>query len=116
LDLSDIFGINQRVKAPKLMSKQVTSKFCWWVCFFTAFYAVFSKKYCTRGFIAKTFVVLLILVLINFGLSYLFDDTDWLWNLIEGIYVGTMFNTWYYHQLINNGYQETVTNQSTEFE
>jgi len=125
LDLADLFAINKRVKGSKLMSKQVngqvvqkqvTDKFCWLAFFFTAFYAIFSKKYRTRGFIPKTLVVLLILVLINFGLSYLFDDTDWLWDLIEAIYFGMMFNTWYYHQLIKNGYQEDMNNRSTDFE
>lgn len=125
MDLADLFAINKRVKGSKLMSKQVngqvvqkqvTDKFCWLAFFFTAFYAIFSKKYRTRGFIPKTLVVLLILVLINFGLSYLFDDTDWLWDLIEAIYFGMMFNTWYYHQLIKNGYQEDMNNRSTDFE
>jgi len=100
----------------QVVQKQVTDKFCWLAFFFTAFYAIFSKKYRTRGFIPKTLVVLLILVLINFGLSYLFDDTDWLWDLIEAIYFGMMFNTWYYHQLIKNGYQEDMNNRSTDFE
>ena len=100
----------------RVVEKRVTGKLCWLAFFFTACYAMFSNKYRTRGFIPKMFVVLLILVLINLELSYLFDDTDWLWNLIEGVYFGMMFNTWYYHQLMKNGYQEDRNKRSLEFE
>ncbi|RRK09213.1 hypothetical protein D1831_14050 [Lactiplantibacillus garii] len=125
MDLSDLFAINGRVSGTKTMIKQVNGqtvkklvigKFCWWAFFFTAIYAAVSKKYRTKGFVAKMFVILLILVLINFGLSYLFDGTDWLWNLLEGVYFGLMFNTWYYDQLIKNGYQEVHNHQPVEFE
>ena len=120
MDLTDVFTINNRLTEPKTMTKlvngqlvikQVRGRFSWLAFFFTAFYAVFSKKYRTKGFNAKMFVILLILVLINCGLSYLFDNTDWLWNLIEAVYFGMMFDTWYYHQLLKNGYQadENVT-------
>ena len=54
--------------------------------------------------------------LINCGLSYLFDDSDWLWNFAEAIYFGLMFNTWYYNQLIRNGYHENHQHESLEFE
>ncbi|KZU92996.1 integral membrane protein [Lactiplantibacillus plantarum] len=109
MDLTDVFAVTKRVTEPKVMTKlvnkqlvtkQVAGRFNWLAFFFAAFYAVFSNKYRTRGFIAKLFVVLLILVLINCGLSYLFDGTDVLWNLIEAIYYGLMFDTWYYHQLL----------------
>lgn len=125
MDVSDLFAVNKRVKGTKVMIKQVNAqrvekpvsgKFSWWAFFFAAFYAVFSKKYRTKGFIPKMFVNVVILVLINCGLSYLFDDTDWLWNLIEAIYVGLMFNTWYYDQLVKNGYQESHDQQPLEFE
>lgn len=62
------------------------------------------------------FINVLILILINCGLSYLFDDTDWLWNLVEAIYLGLMFDTWYYDQLIKNGYQVDHNRQPLEFE
>lgn len=105
LDLSDFFAINHRVGGVKTMTKlvngqrvtkEVAGRFSWLAFFFTAFYAVFSQKYRTRGFIPKLFVILLILVLINLGLSYLFDDSDWVWNSIEAVYFGLMFDTWYY--------------------
>ncbi|BEI48164.1 hypothetical protein ACPT8I_08005 [Lactiplantibacillus plantarum] len=125
MDVSDLFAINKRVSGTKIMVKQVNGrsvektvvgKFCWWAFFFGAFYAVFSKKYRTKGFISKMFINVLIIVLLNCGLSYLFDDTDWLWNLMEAIYLGLMFNTWYYDQLIKNGYQEDHKRTPLEFE
>ncbi|QGQ38611.1 hypothetical protein [Lactiplantibacillus plantarum] len=125
MDLSDLFAVNKRIIGTKIMSKQVNGRtiektvvggFCWWAFFFTAFYAMFSKKYKTKGFITKMMVNLLILVLINCGLSYLFDDSDWLWNFAEAIYFGLMFNTWYYNQLIRNGYHENHQHESLEFE
>lgn len=125
MDVSDLFAVNKRVSGTKIMVKQVNGrsvekavvgKFCWWAFFFGAFYAVFSKKYRTKGFISKMFINVLIIVLLNCGLSYLFDDTDWLWNLMEAIYLGLMFNTWYYDQLIKNGYQEDHKRTPLEFE
>ncbi len=125
MDLSDLFAINRRVSGTKILVKQVngrvvekmvSGKFCWWAFFFSVFYAVFSKRYRTKGFIPKMFINVLILILINCGLSYLFDDTDWLWNLVEAIYLGLMFDTWYYDQLIKNGYQVDHNRQPLEFE
>ena len=125
MDLSDLFAVNKRIIGTKIMSKQVNGKaiektvlsgFCWWAFFFTVFYAMFSKKYKSKGFVTKVFVNVLILILINCGLSYLFDNSDWLWNFVEAIYVGLMFNTWYYNQLIKNGYQEDHEHAPLEFE
>lgn len=125
MDLTDLFAVNRRITGTRIMTKwvngrvvekPVTGKFCWLAFFFAAFYAAFSKKYRTKGFIPKMFVMVLILVLINCGLSYLFDDTDWLWDLLEGIYIGLMFNTWYYDQLVKNGYQEDYDHEPVQFE
>lgn len=126
MDLTDVFAFTEIVTKPKVMTKlvnkqlvtkQVAGRFNWLAFFFAAFYATFSKKYRTRGFIAKSFAILVILVLINCGLSYLFDGTDGFWDFIEAIYYGLMFDTWYYHQLLKNGYREAgSTIISNDFE
>lgn len=125
MDLSDLFAINRRVRGTRylvkqvdqrMVSKRVPAKFNWLAFIFTAFYAVFSRQYRTRGFIAKLFGDLLLLVLINCGLSYLFEGSDWLWNIIEAVYFGSMFDTWYYNQLRKNGYREDPNHPPADFE
>ena len=123
MDFSDLFDFGHRVTKDTTMVKTVDDKevtkrvrgsFNWLGGIFSLFYAIFSTKYKTKGFVGKMAVPFVIMIIVNLILELILGS---LGSLIAGVadvaWVGLMFDTWFQHQLIANGYREQTADQST---
>lgn len=115
MDLSDLFNFNDRVTKDTVMVKDVDGKhderevkagFNWLGGLFTWFYALFSQKYKTEGFIKKTAVPFVIGIVVNLILQEINYALYGIANIAELVWFGFMFDTWFRNQLLANGYIE----------
>ncbi len=112
---SEWFGFKNRVKENMIftktvdgetITKKVYGSFNWWALLFTWFYALFSVRCRTPYFMIKSAVPFLALVLVNMVAQLLFsENVSLIINLLGAIWYGTMFETWFKNQLVDNGYQ-----------
>lgn len=124
MDFSDLFDFGHRVTEDKTMSKvvnnqevvkQIRGSFNWLAAFFSLFYAIFSQKYKTKGFVAKIAVPFVVMFVANLVFYAVLGNLGRLLSNIAGfVWVGMMFDTWFEHQLIANGYHEQMTNQMSQ--
>lgn len=124
MDFSDWFNFSQRVKQDHVLvkvtngqadRKTVRGSINWLALIFTFFYALFSQKYRTPGFIQKAAVPFVALIGINMIAEMLVGSgLQVVINLAGAVWYGLMFDTWFENQLLANGYQiETTQPDST---
>jgi len=114
MQLSDWFNFSGRIKRDTVMvktidqhevTKQVRGSFNWLAGIFTWFYALFSVKYRTRGFARKVAGPFVFLWLINLlTVNILSDFSYGVLTILEFVWFGLMFDTWFEKQLEVNGY------------
>ncbi|CAM3154769.1 hypothetical protein [Lactiplantibacillus plajomi] len=114
-ELSEWFGVNHRVKQNMVftktiegytLTKKVYGSFNWWAFLFTWFYALFSLRCRTSFFVLKTAVPFLGLIVINLLAQLFFSENiSLVINILGAVWYGTMFETWFKNQLVENGYQ-----------
>lgn len=107
MDLSDLFNFNDRITKDTVMLKDVNGKhyereiktgFNWLGGIFTWFYALFSQKYQTEGFIKKTAVPFVIGIVVNLVLQEISYALYGIANIAEVVRFGFMFDTWFQNQ------------------
>lgn len=117
MDLSDLFDFNNRVEEDTTMikiidgaidEKEVKSGFNWLGGIFTLFYALFSNKYKTEGFVKKIAIPFVMSIAINIVLER--TALGVIANIAECVWFGLMYDTWFKNQLIANGYTEKSVN------
>lgn len=115
MQLSDWFNFSGRVKHEMVMVKIVDNhevikyvhgSFNWLAALLTWFYALFSSKYKTRGFAGKVAVPFIFLWVINMVTVDVLSDISYaILMVLEFVWFGLMFDTWFAKQLLSNGYQ-----------
>ncbi len=114
MNFSDLFDFNNRVKNDMTLvkdvngqkvTKQVKGSINWMALIFTGFYAMFSQKYKTKGFLQKALVLFVALIVINLIVRPILGNViGMIVNLAGAVWYGLMFDTWFKNQLIANGY------------
>ncbi|KRL02377.1 hypothetical protein [Liquorilactobacillus capillatus] len=122
MNFAELFGFNDRVLQDTVMvreingktiKKQVKGSFNWLGGIFTIFYAVFSQKYKTTGFVAKIAIPFVIALVVNIIVSSAMGSViSLILNLAELAWFGSMYDTWFKNQLLANGYTEEGTTEN----
>lgn len=128
MDTSDWFDFNNRVKQDEtlvkevngqLVAKQVKGSFNWMAFLFNWIYVLATQRYKTRGFVKKALIIALVMWIAEIVVTIILGGTvGSLFAIVALIWYGLMFDTWFEHQLIANGYHvdNQVTLNSQDFE
>ncbi|TPR26254.1 hypothetical protein DY120_00725 [Apilactobacillus micheneri] len=123
MNFNELFDFNHRVQKSFVMvkkeggkeiTKNVYNNFNFLAGIFMIFYAIFSSKYKTKGFIGYIAIPFFFAFIVNCILGMASPSIYALAQLAEFIWFGMMFNTWFYNQLKRNGYKEDPTKQIVE--
>lgn len=123
MNFAELFDFNNRVKDDmvmvktvdgKIIRKQVKASFNWMGGIFTIFYALFSQKYKTAGFVAKIAIPFVIALVANIVVSSAMGSVIYLiFNIAELVWFGSMYDTWFKNQLLVNGFVEEKSETET---
>ncbi|GAA6237689.1 hypothetical protein [Apilactobacillus micheneri] len=123
MNFNELFDFNHRVQKNFVMvkkeegeeiTKNVYDNFNFLAGIFTIFYAIFSSKYRTNGFIGYIAIPFFFALIVNCIFLFISPSIYALAQLAEFIWFGMMFNTWFYNQLSRNGYKEDPSKKIIE--
>lgn len=122
MNFAELFDFNNRIKENVTMTKvvdgrvvrkNVKTSFNWMGGIFTIFYALFSQKYKTEGFVTKIAVPFVIALVANVIVSSTMGSVIYfILGIAELFWFGSMYDTWFKNQLLANGFVEEKKDQN----